>query len=390
MSLLSRTLISAAVAATALLASAPSFAIPAWTRATGSPCVSCHFGASNRLTKMGWDFLARGQRMPAQEGFTEDDLEQTNFLHYASLAARGALSLTENANPSSRFATNAVSLYAGGPLMGKLSFWAAYDFHPEAELGEAYLRYTSDIEGPNYWWARTGQLAPYINWMGVRTTGGPGPAVSGLVGQNNPYRATSDLNGLSAGYNTGTGLRTELGVVNGVSGGAPNNNKDIYGSVMQEFDEQGSAAGLFGYTGKYTYVAGTAPSTTNEEASFNRIGLLGQLLRDNWELYGAYYTGSSDLRTGGDHNPSAFHVGFDYNVRPDHTAYILYNSFDNDLPSGIVTPSTVTGGSAWNLGYGLRYTQWARLTVGLSSTKSERPGGNTTIEALSLGWNFWF
>lgn len=386
----SRIITSVAIAATAFFVCAPAHAIPAWTRATGAACNSCHFGASNRLTKMGWDFLQRGLRMPGQEGFTSDDPGEVNFLHYASIGARGDLSTQEDRDPSTRFATSAVSLEAGGPLIQNLSFWAAYDLHPEAELGEAFLQYTSDTEASTYWSARVGKLSPHVKWMAYRVPGGPGAVLSAAPGLNNPYRIGNGADGISLGYNTEGGLRAEAGIVNGSTAGPANNSKDFYGSLQQFFDDYGSAVGVFAYKGDYAFTAGTPPVAQADKPDFTRIGLLGQYMRENWEVHSAYFTGQSDLRTGGDHSPTAFQIQFDYNTRPNHTAYILYSDVDNDVPSPLVTPTTTTGVQAYGVGYALRYTDWARFSVGLTSTKTERSASDNTVNALSFGWNFWF
>lgn len=386
----------AATAAVAVLSPKPASAVPAWTRMTGSPCISCHFGASNRLTKMGWEFMTRGHRMIGQEGMDEDALDETNFLNYISLAARGSFNIVDDAStatPSTRFSTGAFGLEGGGPLIDRLSFYVTYDFGVNtgsSSLGELYPQWTSDLEAKNYWWARVGQFPPHIMWMAGAVPGGRVPTVQRNVGAGNPYSPSGTRSGISAGYDYATpvgGLRTELGILQGnnATGVAANNFKDVYLSVMQEFDEHGSAVGLFGYRGRYVYAPTAATPTAPAQPMFNddftRLGLLAQMLRTDWEVHGAYFTGKNENRAGGDRNPTNWYAELDYNVRPDHTAYVRYDDADDDLASGAGARNVV-------LGYSFRLTQWSRFGVSYTDAKTKGTGGSTS-KTLGLSWGFW-
>jgi hypothetical protein len=394
MRILSKTLTAAAVAAIALVASAPSHAIPAWTRATGTPCITCHFGATNRLTKMGIDFLSRGHRLPGEESFNDETAGETNILNYVSLSARGNIvSFRQHQTPSTTFGSPTFSLLAGGPLVQNLSFYTTYDLTTggSAGLGEAYAQYTSDVEAPNYWWARAGKFNPHVNWLGRIAIGGSSAAISRNAGLGNTFSPSSNINGVSAGYDAKSGFAAEVGIQEGLAGtGATNNDKNVFGSLRQMFDEYGSSVGLLAYRGTFAY--GPSGTTANPIGPWNddytRAGVLGQFLRDKWEVHGAYFTGRNELRLGGHRSPWVWYAEADYNPFPDHTAYIRYDRSSDDIPGASVTSSTVTGAKNLTLGYGLRYTQWSRFTASYTDARPTGPGGRKTSN-FTLGWSFF-
>jgi hypothetical protein len=115
------------------LFSAGAQAVPAFARKTGMPCVSCHFGGTNRLTKTGLDFLVRGHRMKDDEGI-KDGGKDLNLMHYLSFASKVRFT-ANNAAPYNSFDVESLSIYSGGPLSGTKPGTSAYQRQVRFELG---------------------------------------------------------------------------------------------------------------------------------------------------------------------------------------------------------------------------------------------------------------
>jgi hypothetical protein len=380
--------------AVAVLAPAPSEAIPAWTRRTGAECNACHFGASNRLTKMGWDFMTRGMRSPGDEGPTLDDMSDVNFLHYASIGARGGITMRNRGTattPPTTITTDNVNLVAGGPLMGNIGFYTTYTLHPSAALGQGYAQYTSSPDADNFWWARVGRFNPHIIWMAYQVPGGPTPPVGRAIGGGVPYAFTTTNNGLSVGYDTEGGLRLEAATYQGLGGaGTANNFRDFFVSAQQLVGPYGTGVGVAAYTGRYTFpAAGTgAAATPAWTSSFQRYGIFGNYIQENWGVHGAYSIGRQGLRTGGNRSPRAWYVEGDYNVTPVGTAFLRYDNATDDPRPVPTTGTGITGASTITGGYSFRYTQFARFGASVSNSRTRGPGA-TNVTSLGLSWGIW-
>jgi hypothetical protein len=358
-------------------------AIPAFQRKTGLQCNACHYGATNKLTKLGFQFLNRGHRLPGEQGSTPENFGTENFLNYAGLSLSGNFTAKQK-SPTS-FTTSSLGLLAGGPLVANISFYANSSVYSgssnSSSLSEAELRYVSDVEKPDYWWVRGGNLEPEVLWMAKAGPTGTAAAASRVLGLGNTFSATSATNykGISAGIGSKMGTMAEIGVVNGLGNTTPaNNSKDQFATISQSLDEDNDMVGLYVYNGTFTYAA-TGSGDTAVPAwkdSYNRLGLLGQFIRPLYAVHGAYFTGKNEVQTGGSRHPSGWYIEGDYNPQPNGTAFLRYDHETDDIPTSLVTSKTIKGAKNYNLGYVFRYHDFTRFGVTYSDLKNDGPGGS--------------
>lgn len=357
----------------ALLLAVPLFtataaqAVPAFARKTGLECNSCHFGGTNRLTQLGRDFLLRGHRLKSDEGIKKSSEKGIVLSDYMSLAAKFRYT-ANNGEPSTAFDQESFSIYTGGPLMGKFSYFVEYYFHERggftnatgtststtdyrSKLADAYLHYNTNPQGEQYLWARAGQIYPYAIYnasSGGRTTISRPFVINNNAGGGNLYTPRDRAYGVSLGYVLTTNFRVEAGVVN--SGGTNarpnfeenNNFKDAFLTVEKDFDEYGSGIGVYGYTGKFLVPAVTGPPAVPQwEDSFSRVGVLGQFVREDFEVSGAYFSGQHKVLAGGHRRPDGYYLEGAYNFRHNLTGFARYDHVYNDLgPNGRTTGAT--------------------------------------------------
>lgn len=370
-------------------------AIPAFQRKTGLACNSCHYGATNKLTKVGWDFLNRGHRLAGEEGTTAENLGTVNFLNFAGLSLGGNFTSKEK-SPSS-FTTSSVGILAGGPVVANLSFYANGSIYSSSSnsssLSEAEIRYVSDVQKPDYWWVRAGNLEPEVLWLAKSGPTGTAAAASRSLGLGNTFSATSATNykGISAGLGSKSGTMAEFGIVNGLGNTSPaNNSKDQFATVSQSLDANNDMVGLYVYNGTYEYAAtGTGatavPAWTDK---YNRLGLLGQLMRPTYAVHGAFFTGKNEVQTGGNRHPQGWYVEGDYNPQPNGTAFLRYDHETDDIPTALVTAKTIKGASNYNVGYVFRYHDFSRFGITYSDLKNEGPGGSR-LKQVSGTWTIY-
>ncbi len=394
------------------VAAVPSQAVPAWTRATGAPCTTCHFGGTNRLTKMGEDFLIRGHRMSGAEGAWAKP-DEIKWSHYLSLSSKVRFSARTDAEPSTAFDVESLSIYTGGPLTKQFSYFVEHYLHERGQaagntggqvgtatrskLADAFLHYNSASGSPTYLYARAGQLYPnliYTASSGGRVSIGRPLAINANVGGGNLYTPRDRSYGATVGYVSNENLKFEAGVVN--SGGTNarnnleevNNFKDLFVTAEKEFDNFGSGIGVYAYTGRFRALPTATPVV---EDSFTRYGVLAQFVRSQFEISGAWFTGSNDdpgLGGTDRRHPNLYYVEGAYNLNPELTAYARYDNQDNDLSAGT---SRVTGGA---LGISQRLSSVGRLVAeyGYSSAKSISTSGTAKsldrVGTVEVNWLF--
>jgi hypothetical protein len=370
-------------------------AIPAFQRKTGVACNGCHYGATNKLTKLGWEFLNRGHRMAGEKATPPEDLSTQNFLQYAGLSLGG--NFTSKQKSPSSFATSSIGLLAGGPVVANLSFYANSTIYSSSggtsNLSEAEVRYVSDIDKPDYWWVRAGNLEPQVLWLAKSGPTGTAAAASRQLGLGNTFSATSATNykGLSAGIGSKSGTMAEIGLVNGLGNTSPaNNEKDQFATISHSLDANNDMVGLYAYNGKFTYAA-TGSGATAVPAwkdKYNRFGLLAQFMRPMYAIHGAYFTGKNDVETGGSRHPKGWYAEADYNPQPNGTAFLRYDHETDDIPDNLVTAKTVKGASNFNVGYVFRYHDFSRFGVTFSNLKNEGPGGSHLNQVVG-SWSIY-
>lgn len=384
-----------ALAALAVLPSSV-MAVPAWARKYEMPCTSCHFGGSNKLTKFGTMFQLRGFRTADEETMTAPS--QLSLANYLSFAGKFRYIAEENKDPSTHFDIEALSIYSGGPLYDKYSYFFEFYLHEpgkitsstggqldsatRSKLAEMYLMYNTNPNGDDFIVARAGQITPRLIY--AASTGGRLGISRPLtwndnVGGGNFYTPRDRFYGLSVATKTGSGFVAEAGIVNGGGGNArptqPENNnaRDLFATATQYLDDDGSFVGAYGYSGVYP-VTGTTPF----EDKFSRFALVGELVRENFVVSGAYSWGRNKLAAGGHRNPTSHYLEAGFNASPEDTIFARYDSFDSDMAAA------KTG---LTLGFTHRLSSVGRLAMEGQETRVR--GGSTSRKLVfELNWMF--
>ncbi|MBI2844777.1 MAG: hypothetical protein HYX78_15395 [Armatimonadetes bacterium] len=408
--LLLKNLVLVAVTAGLLLCIiAPTQAVPAWTRRTGINCNGCHFGGTHRLTKFGEDFLIRGHRLSSEKGIYGEEAASLEISKYLSYNSKFRYNARKDRDPATEFDIEAFSIYLGGPIEDKSSFFVEYYLHERgsfatstggqvdstnrSKLADAYLQYSSDPSSQNYWYGRAGQIYPFLIYTassGGRVTIGRPRAIQNNVGGNNLYTPRDRAYGASVGLVNAQGIRAEAGILNGGGGNARpnltevNNHKDVFGTVEKEFDDFGSGVGLYAYSGKFRRL----PTTTPGEESFSRFGLLGQFQRTDFEISGAAFTGRNNDPAGGRRSPDLYYVEAARNLRPDLTAFVRWDIQDNDLATDAANASALKTAHGGAVGISKRIGRMGRIVteVVFVKNRSVDSAGTGTTSSRDRTW----
>lgn len=360
------------------------------------PCTSCHFNGTNRLTKFGKDFLVRGDR--TMDADAKVDLSKASLGNYASIASKVRFEADKDADPSTKFDVEALSLYSGGPIDEHFSYFFEIYLHERGKeatsgggtldtavrekLAEGYVLYNSAPTQPNFWFVRAGSYTPrFIHQLstGGRASVSRPRILNDVVGGGNLYTPRDRFYGLAGGFVTKEGITTEFGITNGGGGnqrpnqGENNNAKDVWGTVEYAFDEYGSNVGIYAYSGTYPI---TGPPAYQDK--FSRIGIGGALVRDAFEFSGAYFTGRNTTSTGSHYTPRGWYAELAYNVAPLVTAFARYDSFDNDKDP------VKTGGA---IGLSYRLAGFGRIVIEGTQTRQK---GHKTANGLMIELNWLF
>jgi len=361
---------------------------PAFARMTKLPCVSCHFGGTNRLTRLGRDFMTRGFRNVDEDAPKEP--ADINITQYVAFTAQEVVTADKNADPSTTF-YNEYHILAGGPLNENFGFLidvllgdSAGD---SAGVDTGYLNYSTNPTGDNFLFVRAGKIDPLIlKSFGVDPPIGSS-TLNSLTGTalanpndmtGNPFVSTDSQTGLSVGYRTAKRLVAEAAVTTGPEGDPPaQNSKGVFASVEQELDENGSAIGVYGYTGRFPGLIDLNNNTYADD--FSRLAALGAYNRDNWMGTATYVLGSDSVYGASNRHPTAYSFELAYNTKDNVTPYIRYESDDAGISGGNSNQTT--------LGVSIRLREIGRIVFEGALNKNGDGSKDDSLGA-ELDWAF--
>jgi hypothetical protein len=364
-----RTRVFALAALLAVLLPARLSAIPAWSRKLKVECSMCHATPTWQLNQYGLEFLKSGHRTePLKQDVNEQTLE--NFF---SLIFKGRLisdswdgARTGNAytqRPKTQFELHSMSIYTGGPLSDRLSFFAEMYLNENTgstsgsnivqgdasrkKLAEAFLQYNLPVgtNEHNYLKFRAGEILPEVlHVFGVGARSAEQRAVvlnEALAGNANTFRPFSRQQGLDASF-IAKRFDVSLGVVNGADVSTTNSldadaNKDVFATALVNLDKNASALGVYRYNGRFTNYATKQDYTTaiQFQNAFNRTGFLGRYVRDNWRLVGTYFMGEETVNAAGKVTKnSGYYALADYNFTDRLGAYVRLDKLDPSTDFG--------------------------------------------------------
>jgi len=410
------------LAVLALLAPAQLLAVPAWSRADGSACSSCHATPTWQLTNVGLDFLKNGHR---NEPFKYNASAQ-KWDNYFSLLwkyrfynDRPDSARTGNANaqrPSTNFEQHSFAIYTGGALNERFSYFTelylsentgstsggniAQGDASRKKLAEAFLQYNHPlaIGKENAFVAvRVGEIVPeivHVFGVGARSAEQRSLVVNDpLAGNANTWRPFSRQQGVDAKLNVGH-YELAAGLVNGSDSSTTNSidadsHKDWYVFGLANLDEEESAVGVYHYNGKFSNYTtkqdfGTALLFRN---AFNRTGLMGRYIRKNWRVVGTYWFGEETVNVARlKAKNRGFYALLDYNFTEKFGAYARYDRMDpntalgrNDVAQSLVglnglLYATLRSAARWQIEYSIRdsYNGGAILASGSNKFKDNK------------------
>jgi len=312
---------------------------------------------------MGEEFLLRGHRIAGDKGAVADG-SKFNFGEYFSFSSKFRFDASSDTDPSTKFNVESLSIYTGGPITDKFSYFVEFYLHEtdpfanadgsksssatRTKLADAYLQWASNPDGDSFWYARAGQVYPYLIYT---ASSGGRLSVSRPLAINEAFGTPATTlftlrdreYGVTGGFvDTAQGLRFEAGVMNG--GGTnkrpnlqeKNNNRELFITAQKTFDAHGSALGAYFARGSFRTLP-SPPSILDDE--FTRFAVLGQFVRDRYVLSGGYVWGNDDLLPT---NPRAYYVEGGYNINPDLTAYARWDSMEGkDGSAGTTSGPTI-------------------------------------------------
>jgi hypothetical protein len=347
--------------AVALLASASSHAIPAWSRSEATACSTCHATPTWQLTSVGLDFLRNGHR---NDPFKHNNKAMV-WDNYFSLLWKGRIyndrldsARTGNANtqrPSTNFEQHSFALYTGGSLAERFSYFTEIYLSENTgstsganisqgdgarkKLAEAFLQYNHPLQDGMFLSVRGGEILPAIVHMfGVGARSIEQRAIvmqEALAGSSNTYRPFSRQQGVDVTLN-GKHFEATAGLVNGSDTSTTNSidadtHKDFYLSGLMTFDEQESGVGLFHYDGRFTNYTVKQDFSTPIlfHNKFHRSGVMGRFIREKWRLVGVYFMGEETLNAA---KTKAKNLGYyallDYNFTDSFGVFFRFDRLD--------------------------------------------------------------
>lgn len=347
-------------------------AIPAWARRYDMDCSACHWGATNKLTKFGRDFLLRGLRTADDPGI--EDQTELNLAHYMSVRTRFSYTADKDATPTTTFQYQAFNVFVGGPLYENFSIFGTYSIHTTPGFSQGYLEYGTNHESDTYQSFRVGRVgmtAGHSNMFLTRPM-----TLFTNVGGSNSWTPNTKSDGIAAVIRPTTNTMFELGYVNGVPvGNDLNESRDVWASVEHWLDDQGSKVIAYWASGRARV---TGPPAWEQD--FTRFGVNAMIVRENWTIGGSWMSGRNDLSSGGHREPTGYALEFGYNFNPNLTGYISYEDFDRDLAS---SPRV----KQYSLALRSRLHQIGSATMSFTSSKPDG-GSRTNVLSFSLDFNF--
>lgn len=325
-----------------------SYAVPAFGRAAGNVgCNACHATPTWQLNKYGLDFLRNGHRGEAKE-FAVEDIKWDNYL---SLVWKGRASYTEKANPRTQFEQHSFSIYTGGPLSERFSYFTEMYLSENTgstsgsnivqgdaarkKLAEAFLQYNQPITEKSFVAFRFGAILPEILHtfgIGARSLEDRATMFQTYVNSSNPWRPFTRAQGVDAKFNSehfefAVGSLVGAGAFSGSNASTnaidDNNHKDLYGSAMYEIDKNGSAVGAYHYRGLQTV------SATFKNEFDRTIFLARYVLPENKGRFtGAYMMGNEEISATSEQKNKGYYALVDYNLNPNYGLYARYDFVD--------------------------------------------------------------
>lgn len=312
-------------------------AVPAWGRRTGADCSSCHWGL-NKLNHTGRMFLLRGHRMPDEEGV---GTESYNLTEYTSWASKVRFIADKDADPSTKFDVESLSIYSGGPIDKTFSYFFEFYLHERAgkapgapsrsKLADAYLFYNSDAAADTFYWVRAGQIYPYLIYYygsGGRLSISRNEAINRAPGGGNTYTPRDRAYGASGGYVYEGKFLGEVGIVNSGGGNAnpnlaeTNNFKDVYATLEYVLDENGSGIGVYGYSGKFQIAPGN-------EDKFDRVGVFGNYTTPQYTISVGALSGKHNVPAS--RRVRTWFAELGYNFTDTVLGWVRYDHFYRDI-----------------------------------------------------------
>lgn len=345
-----------------------SAAVPAWSRLTGSTCNSCHATPTWQLTTFGLDFLKNGHRLEAAPA--KFDLGVQKWDNYLSLVWKFRAYSEENKNPSSQFEQHSFSIYSGGALSERFSYFTemylsentgktaagttgvVQDDAARKKLAEAFLQYNQPLGGKNFLAVRAGAILPehiHVFGAGARSAEQRALVLNDKGNPANPYKVFTRAQGVDAKLNMGH-LEVAAGILDGAANATnaidTNNHKDYYASALLAFDKNESAIGAYHYGGRYSvYATADDPATAlTYNNDFTKDGVLFRFIRDKWRVVGVYFLGKEDGdAVGTERNNEGYYGLIDYNLTDKLGAYVRYDMLDDDTDDKATFSATASG-----------------------------------------------
>jgi hypothetical protein len=344
------------------LMSQEAMAIPAWSRLTGSACNSCHATPTWQLTPFGLEFLGNGHRLEAAPA--NFDITTQKLDNYLSLVWKFRAYAEEEKNPSSQFEQHSFSLYSGGALSDRFSYFTEMYLNENTgstagsnivqgdasrkKLAEAFLQYNQPV-GSGFITVRAGEILPeilHVFGVGARSAEQRALVLNDKANLDNPYRPFTRSQGVDAKLSIGP-AEVVAGVVNGAMNNTnaidANNHKDWYASALVKFDDYKSGAGLFHYDGVYSMYTTTLGVSQIDDPSksvsfdneFTKDGLLVRFIRAKWRIVGTYFMGEETVDVAGRTTKNEGYYGLvDFNITDKLGVFARYDMLDPDTDIG--------------------------------------------------------
>jgi hypothetical protein len=337
-------------------------AIPAWSRLTGSACNSCHATPTWQLTPFGLEFLGNGHRLEAAP--TDFDITTQKLDNYLSMVWKFRAYAEEEKNPRSQFEQHSFSLYSGGALSDRFSYFTEMYLSENTgktagsnvvqgdgarkKLAEAFLQFNQPV-GSGFIAVRAGEILPeilHVFGAGARSGEQRALVLNNRANGANPYKPFTRAQGVDTKLKMGLAEIT-VGVVDGAMNSTnaidANNHKDWFASALVNFDKHESAAGFFHYDGVYSMYTTTLGVSQPDDPTmsvsfdneFTKDGLLVRFIRDKWRVVGTYFMGKETVNAAGGTTKNEGYYGLvDFNLTDALGAFARYDMLDPDKDIG--------------------------------------------------------
>jgi hypothetical protein len=344
-----------------LLGTVQLLAVPAFSRMTGASCNACHATPTWQLTTMGLEFLKNGHRMEALKVDPKDQ-KLDNYLSfiwkgraYGDTLDSQRTGLATTQKPATNFEQHSFSLYTGGPLSDRFSYFTELYLSENTgntsganvvqgdaarkKLAEAFLQYNQPLGKDMFLAVRAGEILPGIlHVFGVGARSAEQRAIvlnDPLAGSTNTYRPFSRQQGLDATL-VGKNFEAAVGVVDGSSTSVTNsidadNHKDWFASFLYSFDANRSAVGVYHYDGQFSNYATQNDFATalTYDNKFKKDGILARFIRDKFRVVGAYFLGEETMNLGGTKTKNKGYYGLvDYNFTDSIGVFARLDNLD--------------------------------------------------------------